>query len=88
MTEEMNTEMKELIKMYSAFREKLKGMDQDERIKITKDYIDGDFNADLAQFSGIAVKLYTYLGYHYFEDTISGIIKMIKSFNKMDRISF
>jgi hypothetical protein len=84
---ELNKSMKELIKMYSSLRAKIKEMKPAEKEVIVARYMKDDFQADLAQFSGIAVKLYSYLGYKYFKDTMKTTEEMIERFHKMDRIN-
>ena len=82
--EEYNAMVKEL----SDLRDKLRGMTAVERGKFMSDYINGDFTKDIAMLSGISVKIYAYLGWEYYADTIKNIEGMIKMFKNLDKISF
>ena len=81
-------EYKDMIKEFSELRDKVRGLSKIDRSKFIQDYIDNNFKKDVAMFTGIAVKIYTYLGWEYFNNTTNSVTNMIKLFKDLDKISF
>ena len=82
MTEKIDIE--KLVKMYASVKKKLLTLEPEEKVEYLNKYLEKDFKDDLASFMAIAVKIYTYLGYQYFEDLMTSIDTIIKTYEAME----
>jgi hypothetical protein len=82
------SEIEEMSEEYSKLRSEIRGMKTSEKAEFLSEYIQGDFKNDIASFTNIAIKIYTYLGPNYFMDSIDNVIKTIHELNKLDKYPF
>jgi len=80
-----NIDIKKLVQMYSSVKEKISALEPEDKIAYLNKYLEKDFKDDLSTFMSIAIKIYTYLGYNYFDELMRSIDTIIKTYEEIEK---